>query len=261
MSRQLVVTTSWDDGSMLDIRVSELLEKYGIKGTFYIPNDFGKTTGKFKAYKRRLNEHEIRQISQYHEIGGHTISHRSLKGLEEQDIINEMVGNKHYLENIIGKPVTSFAYPNGMYDKQISSMALKAGFNLARTTVKLSFEVPKDNLTMPVSIMAAPYPFRKINASNIYWRRALDPLIGYGWSLFRYPKLIASSYSWQAFARASVQEAISRGGYLHLYGHRWEIEAYNFWSQLELFFQYLSSLRGVSFVTNNEIYENTISNR
>ncbi len=31
------ITTSWDDGHPLDFRVAELLSKYGLRGTFYIP--------------------------------------------------------------------------------------------------------------------------------------------------------------------------------------------------------------------------------
>ncbi len=30
-------TTSWDDGSIYDMRLAELLLKYGLKATFYIP--------------------------------------------------------------------------------------------------------------------------------------------------------------------------------------------------------------------------------
>ena len=35
--RKAIVTTSWDDGHPLDLRVVDLLARYGIKGTFYVP--------------------------------------------------------------------------------------------------------------------------------------------------------------------------------------------------------------------------------
>ena len=35
--KQTYITTSWDDGHPLDLRVAELLTKYGLHGTFYIP--------------------------------------------------------------------------------------------------------------------------------------------------------------------------------------------------------------------------------
>ena len=43
MSR-LIVTTSWDDGSIQDLKLGELLMKYGIKGTFYIPRSSKRIT-------------------------------------------------------------------------------------------------------------------------------------------------------------------------------------------------------------------------
>jgi hypothetical protein len=34
MKRVAYITTSWDDGHPLDLRVAELLAKYGLKDTF-----------------------------------------------------------------------------------------------------------------------------------------------------------------------------------------------------------------------------------
>lgn len=34
-NKQLIITTSWDDGHPLDLKIAELLDKYGINGTFY----------------------------------------------------------------------------------------------------------------------------------------------------------------------------------------------------------------------------------
>ena len=36
MKKQIIVTTSWDDGHKLDLKLAKLLKKYGIGGTFYI---------------------------------------------------------------------------------------------------------------------------------------------------------------------------------------------------------------------------------
>ena len=37
MKPSTCITTSWDDGHPLDLRVAELLAKYGLQGTFYVP--------------------------------------------------------------------------------------------------------------------------------------------------------------------------------------------------------------------------------
>ena len=43
--KKTIVTTSWDDGHKLDLKLAALLKKYNIKGTFYISphdNEFSK---------------------------------------------------------------------------------------------------------------------------------------------------------------------------------------------------------------------------
>ena len=35
-----VITTSWDDGHPLDLRMAGLLAKYGLKGSFYVPTEY-----------------------------------------------------------------------------------------------------------------------------------------------------------------------------------------------------------------------------
>jgi len=64
----LFFTTSWDDGHPMDNRLAELLAKYDIQGTFYIPatNIEGRST---------LTEKDIISLSSSFEIGGHTYSH------------------------------------------------------------------------------------------------------------------------------------------------------------------------------------------
>lgn len=34
MKKQIIVTTSWDDGHKLDLKLAKLLEKHEIRGTF-----------------------------------------------------------------------------------------------------------------------------------------------------------------------------------------------------------------------------------
>ena len=41
-SEQPIVTTSWDDGHPLDVRLAELLSSYGVPGTFYLPLMYSK---------------------------------------------------------------------------------------------------------------------------------------------------------------------------------------------------------------------------
>jgi peptidoglycan/xylan/chitin deacetylase (PgdA/CDA1 family) len=72
------------------------------------------------------------------EIGGHTISHPILTKLDDELAQHEIVQNKKTLEDIIGKPLRLFAYPNGKigkdFDERHMDMAQKAGYVAAFST-------------------------------------------------------------------------------------------------------------------------------
>jgi len=73
------------------------------------------------------------------EIGAHTVSHPILTSLDDEAARGEIVGGKEQLEEVLGKPVRLFAYPNGKPGKDFGAghvaMAREAGFNAAFTTV------------------------------------------------------------------------------------------------------------------------------
>lgn len=72
------------------------------------------------------------------EIGGHTISHPILTKLDDEQARHEIVQNKKTLEDIIGKPLRLFAYPNGKigkdFDERHMDMAKEAGYIAAFST-------------------------------------------------------------------------------------------------------------------------------
>jgi peptidoglycan/xylan/chitin deacetylase (PgdA/CDA1 family) len=72
------------------------------------------------------------------EIGGHTVAHTILTTLEAAAARQEIVAGKQRLEEITGKPVSTFAYPNGRpnRDYQACHVAIvrELGFELAVST-------------------------------------------------------------------------------------------------------------------------------
>lgn len=68
------------------------------------------------------------------EIGSHGCSHRILTHLPDEEVKKELVNSKTKLEHILGKPVRSFSYPNGDYDKFVKASVAQAGYYCAVTT-------------------------------------------------------------------------------------------------------------------------------
>jgi peptidoglycan/xylan/chitin deacetylase (PgdA/CDA1 family) len=84
----------------------------------------------------RLAPSEIKSLAKggLVEIGAHTVTHPVLSLLSYADQKTEIQQNKQMLENILGYPVTSFAYPYGTktdYTIETIAMVRKAGFTCA----------------------------------------------------------------------------------------------------------------------------------
>jgi peptidoglycan/xylan/chitin deacetylase (PgdA/CDA1 family) len=87
------------------------------------------------------------------EIGGHTVAHTILTTLDDKWAQREIFEGKKQLEELTGKPVTVFAYPNGRpqqdYAAHHVSMVREAGFDVAVTTAYGVANPATDLLQLP----------------------------------------------------------------------------------------------------------------
>jgi len=67
-------------------------------------------------------------------IGAHSRTHPDLRGCSPHELECEVRGSKEDLEDLLGKPVTSFAYPTGLIDDRVVAAVEAAGFSSAVTT-------------------------------------------------------------------------------------------------------------------------------
>jgi peptidoglycan/xylan/chitin deacetylase (PgdA/CDA1 family) len=67
------------------------------------------------------------------DVGSHTVSHRWLPHLPAAEVAAEVRESKAALEALLGKPVTSFAYPMGGWDAAVRDAVAAAGYDLAVT--------------------------------------------------------------------------------------------------------------------------------
>jgi peptidoglycan/xylan/chitin deacetylase (PgdA/CDA1 family) len=222
-----IVTTSWDDGHKLDLKLAKLLEKYNIKGTFYVSPFY---------LKDRLTEKEIKELSEYHEIGAHTFTHRDLTSISINEAEKEIRDSKIYLERVLGHEVNMFCYPKGKYNQKIKELVKKNGFLGARTCNFGNFDFPKD-----------PYEWRiTLHASNG------SPLMTL--KIWIQSKIsVRSLLDWECRARLLFDQFLESGGIYHLWGHSWEINRNNEWDKLERVLQYISFREGIKYETNFDV--------
>lgn len=235
----LKVTTSWDDGDVLDKRVADLLDRYGLKGTFYIPRDY---------WGARLSDQQIRDLSERHEIGAHTLTHADLSKISLDDACNEIIGSKKWLGELVEKPSGMFCYPRGRYTSDVRREVEKAGFSGARTTQQFSLEIG-DLFEMKTTLHVYPLPFR----FGVGLKRIFSP-IRERYSGYR--SLGVPLYDLRSFesaAKAAFDAALERGSVFHVWGHSWEVEKYGLWQQLESVLRYIGNHPDCKYVINGDL--------
>lgn len=243
------ITFSIDDGSKYNLRLLELLQKYGLKATFYIP----KHDTRFR--EKSLSDKEIETISRVQEIGAHSLNHVPLTSIALNQQRKEINGSKEYLENIISKEVSMFCYPFGIYNDEISSLVKQAGYVGARTTDCCFFEI-KNPFAMGVSLQVYPFPLLKKTKeySYFYWAKKLfQPLAQRGRVIKEYDLKYNSFFSWFGLAKNLFDYMQKNGGVFHIWGHSWEIEKFNMWKDLERFFKFLPKGKDIDYLSNGEI--------
>lgn len=252
---KLYFTCSFDDGDVSDLRLAHLLNKYDLKGTFYVP----KTCG--LVYKN-LSEYQIKELATLAEIGGHTISHQVLTRINPTQAREEIFDCKSWLENIVGQPILSFCPPTGRFNNSHIVLQREAGFKAMRTVEMLSYSIK--GIKVLGDFVVLPTTTQVYNhTSTAYLKNRVKRLKPVNYLNFR--KLFSSN--WEAMSenylvylnKISRQE--SGEYYFHLWGHSWEIEKYSLWNSLETFLKKLKRLENIIYCDNSQIAEYVRSNR
>lgn len=257
---KVIVTTSWDDGHKLDLKVFKLLKKYALNGTFYIApenREFDKSD--------LLKSEDITEIAKYYEIGAHTLTHpllpddlptfifkylvKAMKLIQKENYLvspritpsyarKEIVLSKNYLENLTGNKIVSFCYPAGRRNSLIEKMVQECGFTFARTVDEYCFGLPKNMFTCGTSIHAFRHNhdfLKRVKFSH--------------WNITRFTE----NADWEILAKRMFDHILITGGVFHLWGHSWLIEQSREWNKLENVFSYISNKQGIEYVTNSEL--------
>jgi peptidoglycan-N-acetylglucosamine deacetylase len=239
MKSPTYITTSWDDGHPMDLRVAALLAKYGIAGTFYVPatTELGTMSGV-----------EFRELILDFEIGAHTLHHVDLTRVSDQTAWQEIADSKAWVEDNTGVSCASFCPPLGRYGNLHLHMIRKAGYLGLRSVELLSLDFPRRQaglMLMPTTIQAFPHRFSAF-AKNAIKRKALA-------NLWRYV-IHGRAAEWPAMAESLLRHAIDRGGVFHLWGHSWELQDASQWQRLKDVLCFMSGfVRHAPALTNGQL--------
>jgi peptidoglycan/xylan/chitin deacetylase (PgdA/CDA1 family) len=224
--KRKAATFSFDDGHTQDIRLVELMRKYGIKATFNLNSGSKEYTSTVNMGGKIIEmssppQEKIPEIYEGFEIATHGRNHNFLTDLGPL-ALTEIIEDRKFFESLLSCAVCGHAYPFGAFDEKVKDMLRCAGIKYARTCdATMSFDLPKDYLEW--------------NPTCHYNVPELMPLAekfcdteGF----IRFPQLF---YVW---------------------GHSYELDQYENWDKLEALFKYLSDNSDlIWFASNGEIYD------
>jgi peptidoglycan-N-acetylglucosamine deacetylase len=131
---------SYDDGRPSDRRLVQLLNRYGLRGTFHLNSGKLGTTD-------YLTREEVRDLYRGHEVSVHTVDHPNLPDLPRDSVIREVRDDRRELERLTGAPVRGMAYPFGNTDDAVITAIRGLGIEYARTVADTrGFGIPADFL-------------------------------------------------------------------------------------------------------------------
>jgi peptidoglycan/xylan/chitin deacetylase (PgdA/CDA1 family) len=238
LSHRAFVTISIDDGHPTDLRTAELLHKYQLKATFYIPAT--------NPEREVMSPGLLRQLSGAFELGGHTMNHVPLPSLPQETASSEIADCKKWLEDLTGKPAVAFCYPKGKFDRATALLVKKAGFWGARTCLFNLHEFPDDPFLWGVSTQAYSH------SRMVQMRHALlERNFAGAW---KYWKIYGGTTLWQQHFLRALHYVAGHGGIAHLYMHSWEIDGLGQWEVLESVFQAIANQPALVRVTNGDLF-------
>lgn len=221
------ITFSYDDGVTQDIRLIELLNKYGLKCTFNLNSELLGKKGILRRENQRIAHYkfhpdDVKSVYEGHEIAVHTLTHPNLTQLDDAEIIRQVEQDRLNLSELVGYEVIGMAYPCGGVnnDERVAKIIREnTGVKYSRTiTCNNSFK-SQDNL----------YRFNP----SVY-HLDFDNLMNLG----------------QQFIELDTNEP----QIFYIWGHSYEMDYYpDYWIQLEEFFKLISNRSDIFYGTNREV--------
>ncbi len=146
------ITFSYDDGIEQDIRLLEILNRFGLKATFNLNTGLNFDHGTWRYDDlfdvHRLNLEEDFKLYDGHEIAVHGSKHYCLTELTSDELHRELAKDAEEIERLFGEKPVGMAYAYGVYNEQVIEKIRELGIKYGRTVVpSYSFDEQSELLT------------------------------------------------------------------------------------------------------------------
>lgn len=148
------IIISFDDGYLDNFTLAyPILKKAGFSATIFVVSGY---IGKRSSWEGcqgneallMTRENILTMSDQGFHFGGHTRNHKKLVSISREEAESDIMMGKRDLEELLQKPVYSFAYPYGDFNDQIIALVRNSGFKAARTVHTDNTHGQEDLLTL-----------------------------------------------------------------------------------------------------------------
>ena len=153
------VVLTFDDGyaSVVEEAWPRLRER-GMPATFFVTSGYIGSSQRFPWDRdprvpgdlvRLVSGADVRAAAaEGLDIGSHTVTHPWLPTLSAPELERELTESRDRLEDLLGMPVTSLAYPTGGWSPAVRDVAERAGYEVAITVDRGVNQHGRDPLTL-----------------------------------------------------------------------------------------------------------------
>ena len=235
---RMILTTSWDDGHVDDLRVAEMLSRHGLTGTFYVPR---------ASFLPVMADAKVRELAGVHEVGAHTMTHPDLTRCDDREAQRQILDSRAWVSDVTGRGCEVFCPPWGRFLTRDRLLIAQVGYAGFRTVEGWSVARPQRHpglYEMRTTLQAFPHGLRA-PLFNLTKRRAVGAL----WRFVRFGR-----GTWVDQARRLLDHCSTHGGVFHLWGHGWEVNQANLWDDLDRVLTMMASyLPQAQAMTNGEL--------
>lgn len=226
--KRKAITFSYDDAVTQDIRLIDIFNKYGLKGTFNLNSELlGKENSLVRdgvtVSHNKVKAEDVRHIYAGHEVAAHTLTHPFLPSLEEKEVIRQVEEDRLKLSELAGYEVCGMAYPCGGQnndDRTAAIIRAHTGIKYARAIETSGGFAPQSNL----------YRFRGTCYHHEQWERMFE---------------LAEEF----LALKSDTPAI-----FYIWGHAYEFDIFpERWALFEEFCKMISGRDDIFYGTNKDV--------
>ena len=225
--KKKAITFSYDDGVTQDIRLIELLNKYGLKCTFNLNSELLSKKGVLIREGKRIAHYKIhtedvKHIYEGHEVAVHTLTHPNLTQCDDKEIIRQVEADRLNLSELVEYEVVGMAYPCGGVnnDDRVAGIIKKnTGVKYSRTAITNNCFDLQENL----------YRFNP-TAYHLDFEKMMQ------------------------LGREFVEFKPKEPKVFYIWGHSYEMDyGADYWVKLEEFFKLISNKEDIFYGTNKEV--------